>query len=159
MFITLPIFLIIYRVVTIVRPLKATTLFGIWNFALTPVSQIFSSQFTHLGWTYIFFLILVIPCQFLSMKIPQFWARKRNRSASAVSGKGEKQQKRMRWTQNIFAIVMGVIVAVSATGVGVYWFLNALFSLAQSYIMHRVILRNRRKGGKLMSRLEALGIS
>jgi YidC/Oxa1 family membrane protein insertase len=29
MFITLPIFLIIYRVVTIVRPLKATTLFGI----------------------------------------------------------------------------------------------------------------------------------
>jgi YidC/Oxa1 family membrane protein insertase len=29
MFITLPIFLIIYRVVTIARPLKATTLFGI----------------------------------------------------------------------------------------------------------------------------------
>jgi YidC/Oxa1 family membrane protein insertase len=29
MFITLPIFLIVYRVVTIVRPLKATYLFGI----------------------------------------------------------------------------------------------------------------------------------
>jgi YidC/Oxa1 family membrane protein insertase len=29
MFITMPIFLIIYRVVTVVRPLKATTLFGI----------------------------------------------------------------------------------------------------------------------------------
>jgi YidC/Oxa1 family membrane protein insertase len=28
MFITLPIFLIVYRVVTILRPLKATTLFG-----------------------------------------------------------------------------------------------------------------------------------
>jgi YidC/Oxa1 family membrane protein insertase len=48
MFITLPIFLIVYRVVTIVRPLKATTLFTIWNFAKTPTSEIFSN-FTHGG--------------------------------------------------------------------------------------------------------------
>jgi YidC/Oxa1 family membrane protein insertase len=48
MFITLPIFLIVYRVVTIVRPLKATTLFTIWNFAYTPMSEIFSN-FTNGG--------------------------------------------------------------------------------------------------------------
>jgi YidC/Oxa1 family membrane protein insertase len=64
----------------------------------------------------------------------------------------------MRMFQTVFAGVMGVIVAFTAVGVGVYWFMNALFSLGQSYLMHRIILRNRRKGGKLESRLAALGL-
>lgn len=40
---TLPIFLIVYRVVTILRPLKATILFNIWNFSYTPLTRIFSN--------------------------------------------------------------------------------------------------------------------
>lgn len=158
MFLTLPIFLIVYRVVTILRPLKATSLFGIWGFGVTPLSQIFSSQFTQGGWTFIFFLIIVIPAQFLSMKLPQMWARKRNRNAMATSDKGNKQQKRMRMFQTVFAGAMGLIVAFSAVGVGVYWFLNSLFAIAQSYIMHTIILRSRHKGGKLESRLKSLGL-
>lgn len=158
MFITLPIFLIIYRVVTIVRPLKATSLFTIWNFGLTPLSQVFSSQFTQGGWVYLFFLIIVIPSQFLSMIMPQIWAKKRNRNAQAMSSKGGKQQRKMKIFQYVFAGVMGLIVAFSAVGVGVYWFLNSLFSLGQSYLMHKIILRNRTKGGKLEARLAKLGI-
>ncbi len=155
MFITLPIFLIIYRVVTIVRPLKSTILFGIWNFSYTPMSQIFGS-FVNGGWVYLFFVLLVIPVQFLSMKLPQRWARKRNRNASTVSNKGGKQMKKMNMTQNIFAGVMSLIVVFSATGVGVYWFLNALFAIAQSYIMHRVILHSRKKNSSLESKLDSL---
>lgn len=155
MFITLPIFLIIYRVVTIVRPLKATILFGIWNFAYTPMSQIFSN-FTNMGWVYIFFVLLVIPVQFVSMKIPQMLAKKRNRSASVTSNKGGKQMKKMNLTQNIFAGVMSLIVVFSAVGVGVYWFFNALFSIAQSYIMHYVIMRSRRKNTSLEAKLDKL---
>jgi YidC/Oxa1 family membrane protein insertase len=158
MFITLPIFLIVYRVVTILRPLKATSLFGIWNFGTTPMSQIFSGQFVHMGWTFLFFLAIVIPAQFLSMKLPQHWARKRNKNATATSEKGNKQFKKTRMMQTIFAVVMAAVVVFSAVGVGVYWFLNSLFSLAQSYIMHVVIIRNRRKGGKLEDRLKSLGI-
>lgn len=155
MFITLPIFLIIYRVVTIVRPLKSTILFGIWNFAYTPMSQIFGN-FANGGWVYLFFILLVIPVQFLSMKLPQMWARKRNRNASTVSNKGGKQMKKMNMTQNIFAGVMALIVVFSATGVGVYWFLNALFAIAQSYIMHRVILHSRKKNSSLEAKLDRL---
>ncbi|MCQ2747824.1 MAG: YidC/Oxa1 family membrane protein insertase [Mycoplasmoidaceae bacterium] len=43
MFLTLPIFLIIYRVVTIVRPIKVTVLFNLWNFAASPLTQIFNN--------------------------------------------------------------------------------------------------------------------
>lgn len=155
MFITLPIFLIIYRVVTIVRPFKSTILFGIWNFAYTPMSQIFSN-FASGGWTYIFFIAIVIPVQFLSMKLPQRWAKKRNRNAVSSSSKGGKQMKKMSMTQNIFAAVMSLIVVFSATGVGVYWFFNSLYSILQSWIMHKVIMRSRSKNSSLESKLNRL---
>ncbi len=66
------------------------------------------------------------------MKMPQYFARKRNRTASTSSDAGKKQYKKTQRTQNIFMIVMCVIVAFSAVGVGVYWFLNSLFTVAQA---------------------------
>lgn len=154
MFLTLPIFLIIYRVVTIVRPIKVTVLFGIWNFAASPLTQIFSN-FTNLGWTYIFFLLLVIASQIFSMKMPQVFARKRNRSANTASDAGKKQYKKTQRTQNIFMIVMIVIVSFSAVGVGVYWFLNSLFTVLQAWITHIIITKKREKdkasGAKLVN--------
>ena len=69
--ITLPIFLIVYRVVTILRPLKATVLFGIWNFSYAPLTTIFNS-FLNGGWAYIFFILIVVPVQFLSTWLPQY---------------------------------------------------------------------------------------
>lgn len=144
MFLTLPIFLIIYRVVTIVRPIKVTVLFNIWNFAATPLSEVFGN-FTNMGWTYIFFLLLVAGSQVFSMKMPQIFARKRSRSAATASDAGKKQYKKTQRTQNIFMIVMVVIVAFSAVGVGVYWFLNSLFSVLQAYIIHVLIQKRKSK--------------
>ena len=46
--ITLPVFLIIYRVVTILRPFKYTVLFNIWNLSDSPYNQIFQ-YFTENG--------------------------------------------------------------------------------------------------------------
>lgn len=162
MFITMPIFLIVYRVVTILRPLKATNLFGIWSFGLTPLSQIFSSNFTNtdinsgpMGWTFIFFLLIIIPVQFLSMRLPQIWAKRRSRDSVAVSSKGNKQQGRMKIIQIVFTVVMCGIVAFSAVGVGVYWFLSSLFSITQAFIIHKLILRKREKD-KLKSKIDSM---
>jgi len=155
--ITLPIFMIIYRVVTITRPMKTTTLFNIWNFGVSPTSQIFSSNFTHGGWVYIFFLLLVMPIQFISMKFPQIMAKRRNKhSSSPISAAGNKQSKKMKIIQTIFTVVMCVIVVFSAVGVGVYWLLSSLFTILQSYIVHRVIIKSRQKSGGLESRIEKL---
>lgn len=152
MFLTLPIFLIIYRVVTIVRPIKVTILFNIWNFAASPLTQIFSS-FVNGGWTYIFFLLLVVASQIFSMKMPQKFARQRSRNASTASDEGKKQYKKTQRTQNIFMIVMCVIVAFSAVGVGVYWFLNSLFTVAQVWIMHLLIMRKKTQDKQSGARL------
>jgi YidC/Oxa1 family membrane protein insertase len=60
--------------------------------------------------------------------------------------------------QLVFVAVMCGVVAFSATGVGVYWFMSSMFSIAQSYVMHKVILRSRKKGGTLESKLAKLGL-
>jgi membrane protein insertase Oxa1/YidC/SpoIIIJ len=54
------------------------------------------------------------------MKLPQHWAKKRNRNAQAVSNAGTKQAKRMKMIQLVMMCVMCGVVVFSATGVGVY---------------------------------------
>jgi YidC/Oxa1 family membrane protein insertase len=96
--------------------------------------------------------------QVLSSIIPQRFAKKRSRMASAFTSGGKKNKKKTQMFQYVFIGVMCIIVCVSATGVGVYWFFNALFSILQSYIVHRVIMNSRRKNNALEARLEKLGI-
>lgn len=157
-FVTLPIFLIIYRVITILRPLKATELFDIWDLSASPISEIFSN-FVNGGWTYIFFLLLVIPSQFISQKIPQKLARKRNRNARTVGNKNQKQLDKTKTVQTVMNVFMAIIAAVSATGIGLYWFFNSLLSLLQSYIIHVIIMKRRKTGSNLDSKLSKMGIN
>jgi YidC/Oxa1 family membrane protein insertase len=153
MFITLPVFMIVYRVVTILRPLKATNLFNIWNFTSIPMTEVFAGN-----WVFIFFLLIVIPVQILSMKIPQWLAKTRSRNTKAISNSGGKQFKKTMLIQYVFMAVMCVVVAMSATGVGVYWFFNSIFGVIQSYVVHKIILSSRRKNSTLESKLSKLGI-
>ena len=163
-FVTLPIFLIIYRVITIVRPLKSEILFNIWDLGQTPLDQIFSN-FTGsgdgqpAGWTYIFFLLIVIPTQFMSQKVPQMLSRKRSRNAKTVGKSNNdalKKTKNMTLFLNIF---MAIIATISATGIGLYWFFSALISMLQSYIIHKIIMKRRETKANINSKLSKLGIN
>lgn len=159
-FITLPIFLIIYRVVTVLRPLKFTIIFDAWDLSQSPISQLFSN-FTTTGWPYIFFLILVIPSQFMSQIMPRMLAKKRSRHASTVGAKNNQSMKKMKTMNTVMSVFMAIIVAISACGIGTYWFFNSLFSIAQSYIVHKIIMNRRQKstGVTIESKLSKLGIS
>ena len=142
--ITLPIFLIVYRVVTILRPLKGAVLFNIWSFSAAPLTTMFS-QFVNGGWTYIFFIIIVVPVQFVSTWLPQYWAKKRNRAATTLTQKGTKDLKKRVIFQYVFAGAMSLIVLFTPCGVGVYWFFNACFAILQSYVMHQIIITQRKR--------------
>ena len=144
MLITLPIFLIVYRVVTILRPFKGTVLFNIWSFAAAPLTTMFSS-FTNGGWVYIFFILIVVPTQFLSSWLPRIWAKKRSKSTTTLTQKGTKDFKKRMLFQYVFAGAMSLIVLFTPCGVGVYWFFNACFAILQSYIMHRIIIAQKKR--------------
>ena len=152
MFLTMPIFLIIYRVVTILRPMKSISLFNIWAFSETPLTRVFAGD-----WVYIFFLLLVAAAQAMSMKIPQFLANSRNKKQNVrpsiplnqqSNANGQSKPKAMNKTaimQNVFVVVMCGIVAFSPCGVGLYWFLNSFFSVGQSYLIHKLIIKRRQE--------------
>lgn len=145
MIITLPIFLIIYRVITTLRPLKFISIFGIWDMTVSPITEIFSN-FTNMGWTYLFFLALVIPAQFLSQWLPRKLARMRSKNATAVGQQAKKSGKSGRIMNTVMNVFMTILVVVSATGIGVYWFFNSLFSMVQSAIIHAIIMKKRKNG-------------
>lgn len=157
-FVTLPILLIVFRVINIVRPLKATILFDIWDLGTSPLQAIFSN-FTDGGWTYIFFLIIVIPTQFISQKIPQRLSRKRSRNAKTVGTANNKSLDRTKTISTVMNVFMAVIAAISASGVGLYWFFSSLISLLQSYIVHRIILARRKGKASVETKLSKLGIN
>jgi len=91
------------------------------------------------------------------MKFPQIMAKRRNKSLSTpISAAGSKQTKKTKIIQTIFTGVMCLIVVFSAVGVGVYWLLSSLFTILQSYIVHLVIMKSRKKNDGLESKLEKL---
>lgn len=158
LFITMPIFLIVYRVVTILRPFKAISLFTIWNLGSSPLTEIFS-HFSQGGWVFIFFLLIVVPVQIISQKIPQYLAKKRNNNAKTLSSKGSEQAKRMKMTQTIMMVVLIFVVVSSPAGIGMYWFLSSLFTIAQSFIIHHFVISKKQKGISLEDKLKELGIN
>lgn len=157
LFVTMPIFLIVYRVVTILRPIKAVSLFGIWDLGASPLTEV-TGNLTNGGWVYIFFLLLIVPTQILSQKIPQILAKKRNNNARALSSKGNEQAKKMRMTQTIMTVVLVFVVISSPAGIGMYWFLSALFTIAQSFIIHKFVITKKDRGMTLEEKLRSLGV-
>ncbi|GAA5414951.1 membrane protein insertase YidC [Ureaplasma ceti] len=156
-FVTLPIFLIIYRIITILRPLKFAIVFNAWDLTQSPISEIFS-HFTTTGWPYLFFLILVLPMQFASQFIPRMLAKKRSRNASTVGVKNNQSMKRIKTMNWVLSIFMAIIAIISASGIGTYWFFNSIFSIAQSVIIHKMIMRRRARGVTVKSKLTKFGI-
>ena len=147
MFLTMPIFLIIYRIVGIVRPVKSSVLFNIWSFSANPLTEVFSN-FNRGGWIYIFFLIIVMFGQFFSLKIPQILAKKRYNNSPNLSSNGSGPFNKTKMSQNIFIVVMCLIVVFSPCGVGIYWFLSSIFSVVQSYMLHKILLRRKHANKK-----------
>lgn len=156
-FVTMPIFLIVYRVITILRPIKTASLFSIWDLGKTPMNEIFQN-ITTTGWVFIFFLMIVVPTQIISQKLPQWLSRKRNYNATALSKQGKEQAKKTKMIQNITMVILLFVVVSSPTGIGLYWFLSSTFSIIQAVIIHYFILSRRKKGTSLEEKLKYLGV-
>ena len=149
MIITLPVFLIIYRVVTILRPFKYTTLFNIWNLSDSPYNQIFQ-YFTENGWLYLILLLIVIPIMIISQVLPQMLTKRRklqggyNRTQILAEINAKKKsgglQAAMTWGLPILSVIFAIFLP---SGVAIYWVINAIFSIIQSLIVHYFVMRRR----------------
>lgn len=148
MVITLPVFLIIYRVVTILRPFKATILFNVWNLSYSPYTQIFH-YFVYNGWEYLILLLIVIPIMIISQILPQILTKKRKRqnynkkvilAQITTQKKPNSLQNVMMWGLPVISVIFAVFLP---TGVALYWVINALFSIIQTIVIHKIVMNRR----------------
>ena len=98
-------------------------------------------------WTALILFLLMAIAQFMAMKVPQ-WISKARTKKIARLGKNPAQTQQNR-TMNIVSYVMlAMIVFMGFTlpaAMGVYWFIGALVSLAQSLITQLIVGRKRHK--------------
>lgn len=155
--VTLPVFLVILKLFGILRPLKATVLFGIWDLSQIPFNAIFRN-FTNGGWTYCFLLLFVIPAQYFSGRLPQYLSKRRNRKALAYSKQGIEQMKKTNRIQNVTTLIFVIFPLFISTGIGVYYFFSSLFTIAQTIIIHHIIEKKRKSGYDIDFYLMRFGI-
>lgn len=98
-------------------------------------------------WTALVLFLLMAIAQFMAMKVPQ-WITKAKTKKIARLGKNPAQTQQNR-TMNIVSYVMlAMIIFMGFTlpaAMGVYWFIGALVSLAQSLITQLIVGRKRHK--------------
>ena len=162
--ITLPVFLIIYRVVTILRPFKYTVLFNIWNLSDSPYNQIFQ-YFTENGWLYLILLFIVIPIMIVSQILPQILTKKRKRqnynkkvilAEITANKKPNNFQTVMTWGLPVISVIFAIFLPA---GVAVYWVINAIFSIIQAVVIHKVIMNRRHTQHSDETKRKKLGLN
>ena len=141
-FISMPIFLIIFRIVTSTRPIKATILFNIWDLSKQPFNMVFYNISSGGAW-FILFLAILISVQVLQAIVPQRLAKSRNTAYAPKSQMAKDEYRKrmmMQWGIQIAFIAM---TSLSAAGVGLYYIFNSLTTILQSYLIHKYVMSKK----------------
>lgn len=100
-------------------------------------------------WTALVLIILMSAAQILSMFIPNILNKKRMKAVAKTGvnpaqDQNNKTMKITQWIMTIFIVIMGFTLP---SAMGVYWFAGALFSIAQTVIMHFIFKAKYSKKG------------
>lgn len=156
-FITTPIFLIIFKVVTISRPIKFTVLFGLWDLSKTPSSMVFN-HLTEDGWLYLLLFLFIIPINFFSQKVSTILSKRRNPYLKKQTLDVNSQAHKMGKTQKIITIILLTSTFFWSTSLGIYYFFNSIFTIFQSLLIHYILLQRKQKTNLAQMKLQKLGL-
>ena len=101
-------------------------------------------------WTALALFLLMTASQVVSMLLPQ-WISAAEKKKIAKLGRNPSQKEsdnKMKW---FTYIMLGMIIFMGfslVSALGVYWLVGALFSIAQTVIMHAVMKRKKQKKNK-----------
>ncbi|MDR0831789.1 MAG: membrane protein insertase YidC [Bacillales bacterium] len=138
--VTMPVFMSVYFAVSNTSLLKNGSLFGL-NLGTTISSAILQTW----NWYAIFLFILMAISQFISMKIPQWIQKKKEKTKHRFQDPRVKKNNQMQYITYIFLamiIIMGWMMPAAMT---VYWIAGSMVSIGQAYLMDYITERNKRK--------------
>ena len=137
MFITMPLFISMLKVVDSTPSLKSTIWLGI-NFASTSYHQLFKGE-----WQYLPLMVITASVQAMQAITPRLFSKRREKNR--VNFYQKQALKKSNKTQNIMIGVFVFMALVVTAGLQVYWFFSGLYTLGQNVINHYIIKHQSKK--------------
>lgn len=135
-FLQFPIIIAMYQAVQRSAVLKSTSFLGL-NIQSTPLEGIKNGQFLYIA----IFAVMGI-CQFMSMYLPQFLAKRREEKEAEKQHRKPKvteQSKQQKYMQYYFLVMILVFGLMWPTTMSIYWAINSLVMIAKTLLVQKVI--------------------
>ncbi len=132
-FLTLPIFLALWTIISTL-PLYKVAAFGKFSLSVSPIYGIFNLLFVTAG-LYLIVAILVGVVQYISFKVPNHLAQKRQ-GIKNIDDATKAQMKKNGRITTIMLVVFVIIGLTIPTLLAIYWVFSALFSIVLSLLQH-----------------------
>jgi len=144
MFLQFPIFIAVWGAMTGSAILATGSFLGL-NLNQSVGSAITGTLFVGGWWTAIILFILMGVSQFVAMKLPNWLQKKdvKNVSHTMKNPSADSQQKQMKLMSNVMLIMIIVMGFSLPSAMGIYWFIGALISIAQTFITRKVMERKQ----------------
>ena len=142
-FVTMPIFLSLWRVIGGTQHLKSTIWLGV-SFSATSWKELFAGQ-----WAYLPLMIFAAFFAAIQQIYPRLLTKRRNKDRINVHQKAA--MKKNNKTQNIIMVVFVIMSLIFSAGLQVYWIIGGIWSIIQTTISHYIIIhmQKRRKRQKV----------
>lgn len=136
-FITMPIFLSIWRVIGGTPHLKSTIWLGI-NFSETSWKKLLIGE-----WQYLPLIVIAGLSAAFSQIYPRLLTKRRDKNRINVHQKAA--MKKNNKTQNIMLVVYIIMAVIFSAGIQIYWIVGGIWQVTQTTITHHILIRSRKK--------------
>ncbi|MBN0970556.1 membrane protein insertase YidC [Mycoplasma phocoeninasale] len=130
MFITLPILIVVFRIISTSPEIKQATIYGI-QLSATSISRVFSNR----EFSYLPIIIISLAVQALAQYMPKILNIKKKKSLRADAYQREALKKEKRKFNIISLIFIGIGVLFSA-GLQIYWIFGGIWTILQHIFVH-----------------------
>ncbi|CAM9137225.1 membrane protein insertase YidC [Mycoplasma todarodis] len=140
-FLTMPIFLAMWKIIGGIPHLKSTSWLGI-HFSQTSWRELFHGEFQYLP-----LMLVAATVQGISIYIPRLLTKRRDKNR--INAHQKAALKKANKTQNIMMAVFVFMALIFSAGLQVYWIFGGLFTIVQNLVNHKIIKwqskRNKQK--------------
>lgn len=137
-FISMPVFLCVYHAVNNTSILKTGTVFGV------NLGDSIQTGILGLKWFAIVLFIIMVGLQFVSMKLPQ-WMQKRKNKDRRPDPRIAQTQKQTNTMTTVFFVMIVIMGWMLPTSMTVYWIASSLVSVVQTLITQNILGKKSKK--------------
>lgn len=139
-----PIFIAVWGAMTGSAVLATGSIFGL-NLNASVGNSMISNFFSSGWWTAVILFLAMAAAQFVSMKLPTWLQKKQAKNVAHLvkNPAADAQQKQMKMISNVMLIMIIVMGFSLPSAMGVYWFVGALISMAQTLITKKVMAKKQ----------------